>query len=135
LSGGAYNGHRKGEMMRAILILLMSVTTLAACAAPQDRCVRKAQADLHALDAQISDAEQALVRGYRVSPASEARTTLHICAWPKEPVLFCTRHRPATKEARVAVDRNVEQKNLDSLRHSRAAVAAQSSVRVAQCGG
>ena len=129
------NGLRNGEIMRAILTVLVSATTLAACASPQDRCMRQAQAELYALDAQILDAEQALARGYRVTAASEARTTLHICAWPKEPVLFCTRHTPATSAARVAVDRDVEQENLDRLRRSRAAVAAQSIARVAQCSG
>ena len=110
--------------MRAILILLVSATTLAACAAPQDRCVRQAQAALTTLDAQILDAEQALARGYRVTAASEARTTLHICAWPKEPVLFCTRHTPATDEGRITVDRRSEQEKLDRLRHQRATFTA-----------
>lgn len=115
------------------LILILSAGLLAACATPQDRCVRQAQAGLTALDAKIAESEQALTRGYRITPASERRTTLHICAWPKEPVLFCTRHTPEAPETRVAVDRTSEQAELDRLRAERAEVAAATATRIAQC--
>lgn len=116
------------------LLLVLPAALLVACATPQDRCVRQAQAGLSALDAQISESEQALARGYRITPATERRTTLHICAWPKEPVLFCTRHTPEAPETRVAVDRTSEQAELDRLRAERAELAAATATRIAQCG-
>ena len=115
------------------LILVLSAALLGACASPQDRCLRQAQAPLVELDAQISESEQARARGYRIMPATEARTTVHICAWPKEPVLFCTRHTPATRETRVVVEAGSEQANLDRLRAERRAVAEETAQRVASC--
>jgi hypothetical protein len=115
------------------LMLILSAALLAACAAPQDRCVRQAQTELTALDAKIADSAQALARGYRITPATERRTTLHLCAWPREPVLFCTRHTPEAPETRVAVDRASEQAQLDRLRAERAEVAAATATRIAQC--
>ncbi|MBB4208773.1 hypothetical protein [Roseinatronobacter bogoriensis] len=115
------------------LLLALSAALLAACASPQDRCLQQAQAPLVELDARIAESEHAIARGYRIMPATEARTTLHICAWPKEPVLFCTRHTPATRETRVAVDTGSEQANLDRLRAERSAVAEATAQRVASC--
>ena len=117
--------------MRVALIL--SVALLVACGSPEDICVRQAQTELAALDAQIAETEQTLARGYRVIPASEARTTLHICAWPKEPVLFCTRNTPATRETRVSVDTTAEQANLDRLRAERSAIAATTAEQISRC--
>jgi hypothetical protein len=115
------------------LIYALSALALVACASPQDRCLRQAQAQLVELDAQIAESEHAIARGYRIMPATEARTTLHICAWPKEPVLFCTRHTPAMRETRVAVDTGSEQANLDRLRAERRAIAEATAQRVASC--
>ncbi|MFN7004208.1 MAG: hypothetical protein ACK4NW_12365, partial [Roseinatronobacter sp.] len=74
------------------LIALPFLLLLAACASPQQSCIRAAQADLRAIDAQVAESEAALRRGYRVTQAREGSTTLNICAWPREPVLFCTTH-------------------------------------------
>ncbi len=118
-------------MRVAGLIALLAV--LAACASPQQACVRAAQAELVELDRQIAESEAALARGYRLIQATEPRTTLHICAWPREPVLFCTHHTPGTRAQREIVNVPAEQARLASLRAQRDALAVRASQAVAAC--
>lgn len=96
--------------------------------------MRAAQADLRAIDEQIADVETALEQGFRVLPAQEGVTRLRLCAWPREPVLFCTEsiQRPRS-ESREAIDRQAEQARLQQLRRTRAELVVQTADRVAAC--
>ena len=114
-------------------LALAAVALLAACATPRERCILAAEANLRAIDAQIADHETALARGYRVIPATEPRTILRICAWPREPVLFCTEHTPGQRETRVSVDAEVEEARLAQLRKERARMVVQTADRIAAC--
>lgn len=108
--------------------------TLAACATPKDRCLRAAAADLAELDARILNAERDLARGYRIEPAQTPETTLRLCAWPKEPVLFCTETtRPARSELRVPIDPAQATRDLAALRAERSAVAIRTADEQARC--
>ncbi len=123
-------------MMRihhGLLGLLLAGGLLAACATPQQACTRAAQADLVALDRDIAETEHAIARGYRMTEAVAPRTTLHLCAWPREPVLFCTRHTPGSSAQRLAVDPKAEQARLDSLRARRGALEMRTAQAVAAC--
>ena len=122
----------KVVVMRLILILAASAL-IAGCATPRQACLRAAQAELQSLDAQIAESEDALARGYRVSQPTEPRTTLHICAWPREPVLFCTRHTPGLRETRVDVHRGAEEARLTELRRERARLMTVTADRIAAC--
>lgn len=113
--------------------LIASLVIVAACASPQHACVRAAQAELVELDRQITESESALARGYRTIPATESRTTLHICAWPREPVLFCTQHTPGTRAQREIVNVPAEQARLASLRSQRDMLARRTSRDIAAC--
>lgn len=115
------------------LIALPFLLLLAACASPQQSCIRAAQADLRAIDAQIAESEAALRRGYRVTQAREGSTTLNICAWPREPVLFCTTHTPGTGATRTAVLPAAEEARLAELRRERARLVAVTADRIAAC--
>lgn len=115
------------------LLLLPLVGLLAACASPQQNCIRQAQAELRALDQQIAESEAALARGYRVTQASDGRTTLNICAWPREPVLFCTTHTPRQRATRLAVHPGAEDARLVELRRERARLVAVTADRIAAC--
>lgn len=115
------------------LIALPVLLVLAACASPRQACIRAAEADLRAMDAQIAESEAALRRGYRVSEATEGRTTLNICAWPREPVLFCTTHTPGTRATRTEVLPAAEEARLTELRRERARLAAVTAERIAAC--
>ena len=106
---------------------------LAACSTPQSPCLRNAQADLRALDQDIAETERALALGYRMTEAAEPRTTLHICAWPREPVLFCTRHTPGESAQRKPVERAAEEARLDKLRAQRPGVVARTEAAIAAC--
>ncbi|MGP9791550.1 hypothetical protein [Roseinatronobacter sp. NSM] len=120
--------------MRHLVMIAAIPALLVACATPQDRCIRAAQADLRDLDAQIADVESALAQGYRVIPAQEGLTRISLCAWPREPVLFCTQsvQRPRS-EAREAIDRQAEQTRLQDLRQRRAELVVQTTHRVSAC--
>ncbi len=106
---------------------------LVACATPQQACIRAAGAELAELDRQIAESERAIARGYRERPATEPRTTLHICAWPREPVLFCTQHTPGQRASRERVNIPAEQARLASLRSQRGALAARTADAIAAC--
>ncbi|MGY6705502.1 hypothetical protein [Roseinatronobacter sp.] len=120
--------------MRNLILFAVLPAMIAACGTPQDRCVRAAQADLRAIDDQIANVETALEQGFRVLPAQEGVTRLRLCAWPREPVLFCTEsiQRPRS-ESREAIDRQAEQTRLAQLRQTRAELVVQTADRVAAC--
>ncbi len=120
--------------MRPVLrsaALVLSVLTLSGCA--QQNCLRAAQAELRALDAQIAESEEALARGFRVTQATEPRTVLNICAWPREPVLFCTTHTPGQRATRTNVLPAAEEARLAELRRERARLVVVTADRVAAC--
>lgn len=102
---------------------LLIVFLLGACTAADHHCASTARAELRAIDARISESEHALHRGYRITPEIPARTTLHLCAWPREPVLFCTRHTPWQRQARIPIDADAEGQTLVELRAERARLA------------
>ena len=114
-------------------IALPFLLVLAACASPQQSCIRAAQTELRAIDAQIAESETALRRGYRVTQATEARTTLNICAWPREPVLFCTTHTPGQRATRTEALPAAEEARLAELRRERARLVAVTADRIAAC--
>ncbi|TVP73434.1 MAG: hypothetical protein EA339_03145 [Rhodobacteraceae bacterium] len=113
------------------VVLLLSVLGLSGCA--HQTCLRAAEAELRALDAQIAESEQALARGFRVTLATEPRTVLNICAWPREPVLFCTTHTPGQRATRINVLPVAEEARLAELRRERARLVVVTADRVAAC--
>lgn len=120
--------------MRNLMLIAAIPALIAACGTPQDRCTRAAQADLRAVDDQIADVETALEQGYRILPAQDGLTRVSLCAWPREPVLFCTEsiQRPRS-ETREAIDRQAEQARLQQLRQTRAELVVRTADRVAAC--
>lgn len=112
----------------------VAILVLAGCASPRQHCIQAAEADLRAIDLEIAEVELALQRGYRQMPETAPRTTLHICAWPREPVLFCTRHTPGQSATRVSVDVSAETARLAQLQQQRMEEATLSARRVAACG-
>ena len=115
------------------LLALPLIGMLAACASPQQSCIRQARSELRALDDQIAESEEALARGYRVTQATDGRTVLNICAWPREPVLFCTTHTPGQRATRVSVHPGAEEARLAELRRERARLVVVTADRIAAC--
>ena len=127
---------RARRQLRSIAAIAALGLLLAACASPQQGCERAASAELRALDAQIAETEEALARGYRIRPAQEGITRLRLCAWPREPVLFCTeRVQSPQSQRREAIDRAQETARLQELRDQRAAIVARTADRIAACRG
>lgn len=113
----------------AILALLV----LAACA-PDPRCGGREQTALVALDREIAALERDIARGYRIEPAQDPQTRLSICAWPREPVLFCTEPiQPARSERRIALDPTSAEAERRSLNLRRAELVAALASAQAQC--
>jgi hypothetical protein len=107
---------------------------LTACAAPQSSCQQAATAELRALDARIVDAERDLARGFRVIPEQQPETRLRLCAWPKEPKLFCTETvQQARSETRMPLDRVSATRDLNALRAERAELARRAATAQAEC--
>lgn len=125
---------RARRPLRSIAAIAALGLLLAACASPQQRCERAASAELRALDATIAETEEALARGYRIQPAQEGITRLRLCAWPREPVLFCTEQvQTPQAQRRAAIDRAQETARLQELRSQRAALVIQTADRIAAC--
>lgn len=127
---------RMPQAFRNKAAVLVAVAVLvSACASPQDRCVQAAGAELRSLDTEIAQTEQALARGYRVLPAQDGVTKLRLCAWPREPVLFCTeRVQTPRAQSRQMIDPAKENVRLQQLRAQRAALVIQTADRIAACG-
>lgn len=105
-------------------VALGLVLPLAACSVPVDACQRKAQSDLLALDRQIDNLTHDIMRGHSVSPAQLPETRLRLCAWPKEPVLFCTETiQKAEAEKYVLIDAAATARDVSALHAERAALA------------
>ena len=110
------------------------VASLAACTPPQTACERAASAELRALDSRIIAAEQDIARGFQIIPEQAPETRLRLCAWPKEPVLFCTETlREARSETRVPIDRARAEQDLTTLRAERAALSSRIAHSQLQC--
>ena len=115
------------------LVVSFCLALLVGCANLHSSCIRAAQAELRALDAQIAESETARQRGYRVTQATQSRTTLNICAWPREPVLFCTTHTPGKRATRTEVSPAAEAERLMQLRREHARLVAVTADRIASC--
>ncbi len=102
-----------------VLALCLIVT---GCSTPPDGCTRADLTQLRDLDARIAATERDIARGYRIEPAQAAETRLRLCAWPKEPVLFCTETvQTARSETRVPIDPVQSTRDLAALRSERSA--------------
>lgn len=120
--------------MRSFAALGVVVIFLSACASPQLACERAARAELEALDARIAETEAAIARGYRIVPEQQGETRLSLCAWPREPVLFCTEplQQPRSRQ-RERVDPVTEQRVLEVLREERNRLVMATADRLSAC--
>lgn len=114
--------------MRHALILML---LLSACAESRQACLRRAEADLRALDAQIADTETALALGYRTE---ESRVHVGLAACNENSSLtVCLGGSGPIYQRREIIDPEAERRHLAVLQARRPQVAAQAEARAAAC--
>ncbi|MDH3262803.1 MAG: hypothetical protein OEM24_02270 [Paracoccaceae bacterium] len=117
--------------MRLALALAFTLL-LVACAEPRAACLRRANAELRALDAAVAETELALARSYRVAPGSTVTAGLAICA-EDSPLTLCLSGERPISERRTAIDPAEERARLRALMARRPAVAAEAERASAAC--
>lgn len=114
-------------------LALVLPLALMACA-PSMRCAGPELTQLRAVESQIAMLERDMARGYRIEPAKNPETKLRLCAWPKEPVLFCTETvQRAQSERRVALDAVQAEAELRALRLKQAQAVARLADAQGRC--
>jgi len=121
-------------MVRFPLALLL--LALVACATPEERCLRRAQPDTAAIDAQIAEIRTALANGYRVKPGTSVTLGLGFCQSSGNASL-CLGGSKALPPKTVPIDRPYEQARLAALEDRRAEiiVASERAMRACYTGG
>ena len=105
---------------------------LAACASQEDRCIKAAQADLTALDARIAQLETDIARGFRTAPnQTTVGVGVRVCSGDN--VRICVGGNRETPPRTVAVDREAEQRVLESLLVQRAEVQLRTASAISAC--
>lgn len=117
--------------MRAISALVF-VLMVAACADPRATCLRQAGSGLQALDAEITEIEVALARGYRVAPGSRVTVGLGFCS-ENDPVTVCLGGERPVSERRIPIDPVAERARLRTLLAQRPEVEARALRAAAAC--
>ncbi len=118
---------------------LFSLLALAACATPEEACIKRATKELVIIDRLIAETEENLARGYAIRQESEPALRLVLCTSPDEHFHFCTRSDTRTVKKPVAIDPASERRKLDALRRKRqeALMRARAGIRAckARYGG
>ncbi len=119
---------------------LLTLTLLAACGTPQERCIRGVTHDLRVVDRLIATSEGNLKRGYALEEVSIVRTVWLPCPMP--PVAegetppspqLCRGTERDTETRPKAINLRAEAKTLESLKIKRKALARQATPAIAQC--
>lgn len=109
---------------------------LAACATPQERCIRDATRDLRTVNALIAESEATLARGYAIV---EEQRLVHVgfgyCIGGRGRVgyRFCGETYPTTVRRPAAVDLDAERRKLAGLRGKAEELERAAGPAVAQC--
>jgi len=98
---------------------MLAMLMLAACATPEQACIKRATKELAVIDRLIAETEENLARGYAIRHESEPALRLVLCTSPDEHFHFCTRSDTRTVKKPVAIDPVSERRKLDALRHKR----------------
>ncbi|OSP56733.1 hypothetical protein [Pseudoruegeria sp. SK021] len=118
-------------MVRA---LVLSCLCLAACASPEDRCLRRATADLRTVNALIAETEVNIARGYAyVLEPSPVQIGFDICTGGGGGFLFCTGDTNRVQRRAVAIDAAEEGRKLASLRAKQAELQTATAGPVQAC--
>jgi hypothetical protein len=122
-------------MVRYVMPIALALL-LAACASPQEKCLRDSARELQVIDALIAEQQLVVARGYRVVEKMEPRTELVFCMGDRRRnvgVTFCNETRMTPREEAVAVDMELEQRKLSQLIAKRDALVSHTSRTQAAC--
>ena len=123
--------------MRRIILVLLPILFLGACATPREACVGAAQRQLRVIDGLIAETQANLARGYALEERQEVRTIPRRCTGTtelgEEFRYRCPETITRTRTEPVAIDLNAERAKLNSLLERRAAQSRASEAAVRQC--
>lgn len=112
---------------------LAALLALAACATPQQQCIRTATKDLLVIDNLIAETAGNIERGYALTTRTQTSTYWQFCASPNRHVHWCAVPRTTTKQVPVAIDLSEERKKLASLKAKREELLLKAEREVAAC--
>lgn len=126
-----------------MILPLLLLASLAACATPQERCILGVTRDLRVVDELILDTRRNLARGYALEDRVDYRPEWVECGPPVVrtrdgqrvviPPRRCLEQVPYTVREPVAIDLADEQRKLNQLLPKRQQLARQAEAQVAQC--
>ncbi|MCA8884721.1 MAG: hypothetical protein KDA50_13390 [Rhodobacteraceae bacterium] len=117
------------------IALILTLLALAACASPQERCVRNATRELATVNRLIEETETNLARGYTyvVEPVPY-RFGVSYCTGRVNHVHACGRHETEYRRRAVAIDGALEQRKLDTLRARQKDLLTKARPAIEACG-
>jgi hypothetical protein len=110
-----------------VLILM-----LAACADPHAQCVKRANAELTAIDREMAEIQTTLSRGYRVSKGPRATVGFALCT-SDDPLHLCLGADAPVYERHQAIDPAAEQARLRALQARRPQAASNAARAQTSC--
>lgn len=123
--------------------VLPLILTLGACATQQERCISTVTRDLRTVDRLITESEGTLRRGYAIEEYQTTRPTWRQCGWYPQRLRdgrvvagaprMCWDDEVITRTRPRAVDLDVEQRKLTSLREKRVQLASAAGPAVQRC--
>ena len=120
-----------------VLIALLPVLALVACATPREACLDAATRDARVISALIAQTEGNIARGYGLSQRQVLRNTLRACHDDDRAGeglnSFCRGVRASTVTVPRAVDLAEEERKLAQLRARLAAITDRTEAQVAAC--
>lgn len=118
-------------------VTLAALALLAACATPQEQCIRDGTRDLRVLNGLISQTQGNLNRGYALEEYEDIEVVRRTCEGETEDgaqfEYRCDTTETVTRTRPVAIDLNAERAKLQSLLEQRERAAAQAQATADQC--
>lgn len=113
-------------------MLFAAALGLAACATPAERCIANATDDLSALDAEISETEANIARGYRFDDSVTVNVGATFCTGSGN-VSLCLEGDKDLPKRKIPINVNTERAKLASLKRERASRVERMELELAAC--
>lgn len=123
--------------MFRLSLTLPALAVLAACATPQERCIREGASEQTQLQRQITESEGNIARGYAIHRQTVPETVFHSCRRVKDGKVVgyypCPETYYRTIETPVSIDTDDERRKLRRLKDALPAAQKRAAEAAAQC--
>jgi hypothetical protein len=116
-----------------VLVALVALLALAACADPRGACVESAMRDVRVLEDLIAETERNIDRGYATQAEPTVRTGVSLCLSPSNPLGICTTTQTDVRERPITIDLMAERRKLRQLREREAVLRERARLEVMAC--